>query len=148
MGIIAVSTFMIIFIAYSATKGYASRFDTVGLMLCSVALMVMGSIVFLMVVKTMPLRIYEAGFTLYWAGIKDGWRRRETLIPKDKIMSVDIVEGKYGLHYISVRYDDGTITAAMRHIEFYDGSIAMARLEALHRIAGHKFTNRARAAMG
>ena len=144
---ILIGVFLVILTFYSATEEYASQSDIIGLMLISIFVMVVGFLGFLVGVKAMPLRIYEAGFTLYWVGVIDGWRRRETLVPRDKIMVVDIVERKYG-EYILVRYDDGPLTSATRYLDTFTESIALERLKALHRIAGRKFTNRARAYLG
>jgi len=146
--IVLIGAFAMFLTTYGAIEGYIVRSEAIVLMLLSVAFFVLGFFLILVAVMTMPLRIYEAGFTQYRVGFLDGLRRRETLVPRDKIMAVDIVEGQYDIQYILVRYDDGPLTSATINLDTFNKPTALARLEALHRIAGRKFTNKARAYLG
>jgi len=70
----------------------------------------MGTALFLQTVKTMPLALYEKGFTLVKVPWLEGWRRQEYFVPWERLEGVELEESALSgisFRHMKMIYDAG-----------------------------------------
>ena len=97
------------------------------------------------VIRRAPFRVYDAGFTLTRVPLKDGMKRRDVLVPFDRLRRVEVVDNSMGgfvYHTLELSYkgSEGEGKLVLGHSEVEDPLAAML---ALAEAARDKLTDKA-----